>query len=233
MSICAHLPYSNVSCFNGPVDRLARQVLRKTVAMQASSGAAEPTDVRRRPGGRSATVRAQVRDATLELLGDVGYDRLQLTEVATRAGVNKTTVYRRWPTKPQLVADVLGDLADDRVPNPDTGSLAGDLEEMLTQVAAVLRVPAVRAVVRAAITLADDDPEVDAVRRRFWDRQLDDAAVVVTRAVERGELPDGTDPRLFLEQVFGPVYFRVLVTGRDIEPAELRALASRSAVVAR
>lgn len=177
--------------------------------------------VRRRPGGRSATVRAQVREATLALLEEVGYERLLLTDVAARAGVNKTTVYRRWPTKPLLVAELLGDLADDQVPNPDTGTLKGDLEAMLTQVVAVLRLPAVRAVVRATITLADDDPEVDEARRRFWDRQLRDAAVVVTRAIERGELPEGTDPRLFLEQVFGPVYFRMLITGRDAAPTEL------------
>lgn len=185
-----------------------------------------PTEVRRRPGGRSAEVTAKVRAATLALLEEVGYEQLQLTDVAARAGVNKTTVYRRWPAKPQLVADLLGDLADERVPTPDTGALTTDLLRMLEQVVSLLQVRAVRAVLRAVVTLADDDPEVDALRRAFWDRQLDDAAVVVTRAIERGELPGGTAPRLLLEQVFGPVYFRVLVTGRAVDPATLRALAA-------
>ncbi len=192
-----------------------RQAVRQTVRV---------SETRRRPGGRSADVRERVRRATLDLLGEVGYERLQLTEVAARSGVNKTTVYRRWPAKPQLVADLLADLADEQVPNPDTGTLTADLAAMLDQVTTVLEQPAVRAVLRAVLTLADDDPEIDELRRAFWDRQLADAAVVVTRAVERGELAQDTDPRLFLERVFGPVYFRVLVAGRGLSPAELATL---------
>lgn len=185
------------------------------------------SETRRRPGGRSADVRKRVRQATLDLLGELGYERLQLTDVADRSGVNKTTVYRRWATKPQLVADLLTDLADEQVPTPDTGALATDLAAMLDQVVAVLAQAPVRAVLRAVVTLADDDPEVDRLRRDFWDRQLADAAVVVERAVERGELSVGTDPRLFLERVFGPVYFRTLVAGRGFSAAELATL-SRS-----
>ncbi|MBM0126497.1 TetR/AcrR family transcriptional regulator [Pimelobacter simplex] len=182
------------------------------------------SETRRRPGGRSADVRERVRQATLDLLGEVGYEHLQLTEVAARSGVNKTTVYRRWPAKPQLVADLLTDLADEQVPTPDTGTLAGDLEAMLVQVTTVLELPPVRAVLRAVLTLADDDPEVDQLRRTFWDRQLDDAAVVVVRGRERGELAPDTDPRLFLERVFGPVYFRILVAGRGFSRTELATL---------
>lgn len=183
-------------------------------------------EVRRRPGGRSADVTAKVRAATLDLLAESGYEGLQLGEVAARAGVNRTTVYRRWPTKPELVADLLGELADERVPNPDTGSLDGDLEAMLRQVAELLGSRAVRSVLRAAMTLADDDPAVDGLRRTFWDRQLDDASVVVTRAVERGELPAGTEPRVVLERAFGPLYFRVLVLGSPMDATELRSLAA-------
>ncbi len=186
------------------------------------------SETRRRPGGRSADVRQRVRRATLDLLGDVGYERLLLTDVAQRSGVHKTTVYRRWPTKPRLVADLLADLADEHVPTPDEGALADDLATMLARVVSVLEQPPVRAVLRAVFTLADDDPEVDELRRAFWDRQLADAAVVVERAVERGELPAGTDPRLFLERIFGAVYFRTLVAGRGFSPAELADL-SRSA----
>ncbi len=173
-------------------------------------------------------MRARVRRATVDLLAEAGYEGLQVADVAARSGVHRATVYRRWPTKPRLVADLLTDLADEQVPNPDTGALATDLAVMLEQVASVLEQPAVRAVLRAVVTLADDDPEVDGLRRAFWDRQLADAAVVVERAVGRGELPSGTDPRLFLERVFGAVYFRTLVAGRRFSPAELAEL-SRSA----
>lgn len=179
---------------------------------------------RRRPGGRSAEVGARVRAATLALLAEQGYEALQLSEVAARAEVNKTTVYRRWATKAQLVADLVADLADERVPTPDTGTLQGDLAAMLAQVSTLLEERAVRAVLRAVVTLADDDAAVDALRRTFWDEQLTDATVVVTRAIARGELPDATEPRLFLERVFGPVYFRMLLGGRGLTPDELDVL---------
>ncbi|WP_418059994.1 TetR/AcrR family transcriptional regulator [Pimelobacter simplex] len=182
------------------------------------------SQVRRRPGGRSAEVGARVREATLALLAEQGYEALQLSEVAVRAGVNKATVYRRWATRPRLVAALVTDLADERVPTPDTGTLCGDLAAMLAAVTALLEDRAVRAVLRAVVTLADDDTEVDDLRRSFWDAQLADAAVVVTRAVARDELPVGTEPRLFLERVFGPVYFRMLLGGRGLTPAELDVL---------
>lgn len=183
-------------------------------------------DVRRRLGGRSAVVTQKVRTATLELLDEVGYERLQLPAVAARAGVNKTTVYRRWPTKVLLVAELLQELTAEQVPVPDTGSLQGDLEAMLGQVAGVLRLPAVRAIIRAVITLADDDPEFDTARRRFWDLRFGQATVIVQRAVEREELPADTHPRTFLEQVFGVLYLRSLIIGSEVGPRELRELAA-------
>ena len=187
------------------------------------------TDLRRRPGGRSATVARKVRAATLELLNEVGYEELQLPAVAARAGVNKTTVYRRWPSKVLLVAQLLHDLTAEQVPIPDTGSLRTDLEGMLGQVADVLRLPAVRAVVGSVITIADDDPELDAARRRFWDERFGRAAIVVERAIERGELPADTHPRTFLEYVFGILYFRLLIIGSEVGPSELGELATSCA----
>ena len=193
---------------------------------------ARDTDLRRRPGGRSAAVARKVRTATLELLDEVGYEDLQLPAVAARAGVNKTTVYRRWPSKVLLVAQLLHDLTAEQVPIPDTGSLRTDLEGMLGQVADVLRLPAVRAIAGAVITIADDDPEIDAARRRFWDDRFGRAAVVVERAIERGELPADTHPRTFLEHVFGILYFRLLIIGSEVGPSELEELASSCARMA-
>src|SRR4051812_41212301 len=109
--------------------------------MTADAGetTAETTAVRRRPGGRSAAVRLAVHRATIELLEQVGYDGFELPEVASRAGVNKTTVYRRWTTKSQLIGDVLQDLAAAQVAAPDTGTLRDDLRTFLTDLAVTLR----------------------------------------------------------------------------------------------
>ena len=85
----------------------------------------EPGTVR--PGGRTAKVREAVMRAAGDALAEDGFDRLDLAEIARRAGVGKTTVYRRWGTVPGLVADLLGEMAADSLPRTETGSLFGDL----------------------------------------------------------------------------------------------------------
>src|SRR3954449_2137582 len=89
-----------------------------------------PTSTRPRPGGRTARIRAQVLDAVRAELGEHGYDGLSMDAVATRAGVHRTTVYRRWGDVGGLLADVLDAASDDDWQPPDTGSLEGDLEAL-------------------------------------------------------------------------------------------------------
>ena len=86
-----------------------------------------------RPGGRATRVRSAVLDATSMLLSEVGYDQLSVEAVASRAGVHKTTVYRRWPTKPELIAEAALVQAAEAVPIPDTGTLLGDLQTLLAR----------------------------------------------------------------------------------------------------
>src|SRR5690242_17540761 len=86
-----------------------------------------PPPTRRRPGGRTARIRAQVLDAVLAELGEHGYDGLTMDAVAARADVHRTTVYRRWGDVGGLLADVLDAAGDDDWQPPDTGSLEADL----------------------------------------------------------------------------------------------------------
>src|SRR4051794_35414381 len=80
-----------------------------------------------RPGGRTARVRAAVLRATGDVLAEHGFEALDLADVAARAGVGKTTVYRRWKNAARLVADLLVDMAEQSSPRAETGSLLGDL----------------------------------------------------------------------------------------------------------
>src|SRR5688572_31365663 len=93
---------------------------------------------RPRPGGRSARVRAAVLAATLELLAERGYEGAELPEIARRAGVHPTTVYRRWDTKAKLVGEALLEQAATLSPTPDTGALRTDLERLLLDGAALV-----------------------------------------------------------------------------------------------
>jgi AcrR family transcriptional regulator len=161
---------------------------------------------------------AAVHTATLELLAETGYESLQLSDVAKRAQVNKTTVYRRWPTKAALVADLLVSFTTSNVATPDTGSLQADLEQLLGDIVTALADRAIRAVHRGALTGADDSDDVRIARDGFWAERFRRSGAVVERAIARGEIPPGTDPRAVLEMAASPVYFRVLFTADAITP---------------
>ena len=113
-----------------------------------------------RPGGRSERVRSNVLAATQELLAEGGYDALRVDDVATRAGVHKTTVYRRWPTKAALVMAVLDSRSAERVPVPDTGSLEGDLRQFARSIVGNLTTAGGPRLTRTLVTAADSSPEL-------------------------------------------------------------------------
>lgn len=166
----------------------------------------------RRTGGRSARVVNDVLDATLDLLARVGYARMTFDAVAERAGVSKTTVYRRWPTKPDLVRAALLRLVDVFPKVRDTGTLRGDLLE-------VARVRFLddsrersRAVGLMRANLGDlDDAELRALGRLVTDRANQPIVAAVERGIARGELPPGTDPALVIEPIYATLQFRVFV----------------------
>lgn len=165
---------------------------------------AERTETRRTRGvlgGRSERVVEQVLVATVAELAESGYRGFRMDAVSTAAGVNKTTIYRRWPGRKQLVAgaiDWMRRFVHD-VPLPDTGSLEQDLTEAFRR--KVTFKDRVEGQAWARLLAEKHDPEVagvigDAVKERSgaW-------YAMVTRAIARGELPDGTEPRLLLGMI--------------------------------
>lgn len=183
----------------------------------------------RRTGGRAASVVARVHNAVRELLTEVGYEGLQLPDVAARAGVNKTTVYRRWPTKRDLVTDLLLSLSDHDLPRADTGDLRNDLVALLKDVAELLRTPLMQAMVRASLDGAVDQE----ARQSFWAERMHRSSVIIERAIERGELPKGADARSILEHAASPIYFRLLITGEPVTDHDIGRFAERAIEAAR
>ena len=181
------------------------------------TGETEVSAAARRPGGRSARVRAAVMAATLAELSDRGYSGVSLDSVAARAEVHKTTVYRRWRTKESLVLDAMLEQAAQTVAVPDTGSLRGDLLELAHRSAAIQTSPAGEAVVRAVAGEAPGNPAIAAASRRFWTERLRLDRTIVERAQARGEIDVETATRPVIEALLGPLYFRLLVTGEPLE----------------
>jgi AcrR family transcriptional regulator len=178
----------------------------------------------RRPGGRSARVRASVIAATLAELAATGYSRLSLESVARRAEVHKTTVYRRWGTREQLVLEAMLERAGERISVPDNGSLLADLLELARTAAANAASPEVSAMARAVAGQSAHDWRLAEANQRFWAERLALDAVIVERAIERGEAPPGTDPRRVIEAVLGPIHLRLLLTGEAIDAAFLEGI---------
>jgi AcrR family transcriptional regulator len=181
------------------------------------SSAPTPAPTRPRTGGRSARVVQDVLDAALEVFAERGYSGLSFEEVAGRAGVNKTTVYRRWPAKSDLVAAALSRMSDDDPEIPDTGSLREDLFLLLRQRVVQLSTPRRRGVARAI--LLDAEPELRELVATLRRERPAVPKSVIEAAIARGELPRGTDEKLLAEALVSPIHARVLWRGETVDDA--------------
>ena len=176
----------------------------------------QPRVGEQRPGGRATRVRTNVLAAATELLTAVGYDKMSVEDVASRAGVHKTTVYRRWPTKAELIADAVRANSDQVVPIPDTGTLLGDLQAFARDVVANIGSEGGARKSRSIVAASATSDQLAAHMHAVWDERLTTSAAIVHQAIERGELPHDTDPNLIIETVIGPLWVRLLLTGETL-----------------
>jgi AcrR family transcriptional regulator len=179
--------------------------------------------VRRRTGGRSARVQAAVIDATIEVLAEQGVESVSIADIAKRAGVHETSIYRRWGTRANLLLSaVQGRLRTD-VPIPDTGTLHSDLVELLHGSAAFMQSPYGEALQR--IALQSHSPDDDATRDAFLAERLAVVDTLIQRAATRGELRPNIDLKTLLDAILGPLNRRVLLTGEPLDNDFLKNLA--------
>lgn len=181
------------------------------------SGESGPRVGEQRPGGRAAKVRSAILDATSELLTEIGYEKLSVEDVASRAGVHKTTVYRRWPTKAELVFDAVRARARVNVPIPNTGSLLGDLQALAREVVANIGSEGGTRTAQTLVAAAATSKELADGMHAFWAHRFAESAQVIERAIERGELSPDADPNLIIETLVGPIWLRLLLTGEPID----------------
>jgi AcrR family transcriptional regulator len=176
----------------------------------------------RRPGGRTARVRAAVHRAVLDLLADQDWDQLSIPQVAQHAGVHQATLYRRWGTVPALLDDVVTERLSRASAVPDTGSLRGDLERYATQAAQDVAGPLGIVFLRAATLATRSD---QAQSHRYMARRGAQLQEMLDRAAARGETP----PTLveLLEVVLAPLYFHALFFNRPADADHARRLVDR------
>ena len=177
--------------------------------------------VRGRP--RSRRSEEAILDATLALLGEVGFSGLTIDGIAARAGVGKATIYRHWPGKAHLVVDAFRS----RIPpmaTPDTGSLREDLLAVIGFLVHGLAQSPLARILPALVEAAEQDPELDGLFQEFGAERRAVLMGVLDRAAARGELRAGLDLDLALEIVIGPVFARRLVIRKPLTPSYGEAL---------
>lgn len=155
--------------------------------------------------------------AALELLAEVGYDRMSMDAVAARAKASKATIYRRWPGKQELVAEAIRCRGPQSFEPEDTGSLRGDIIATLRTINEGIGSEDV-ALLAGALRAMREAPEIGALlRKQVLADKLNVGRTIVRRAVQRGELGPSADPAVFHEVAPALMFFRVLVTGEPVD----------------
>jgi AcrR family transcriptional regulator len=174
--------------------------------------ATPPAESPRRGRPRSETSRTAILRAAGELLLEHGPDAISMDAVAERAGASKATIYRWWPSKELLALDALfSDWEPAGPAPPDTGTLAGDLLALIGPWARRLAGKPYARVIAALITKAQSDPEfAEQYHARFVEPRRDQARAIFARAIDRDEIPPGTDVEAALDLLYGPIYHRML-----------------------
>jgi AcrR family transcriptional regulator len=170
------------------------------------------------PDRRAKRTEAAILEATRELLIEVGVRGLTVERVAARAGVAKTTIYRRWRSKEELALAVLLEMVKEVVVVPDLGNVR---DELITFVNGAVRILGKTLMGRVMQGLVSDFAANEALGKAFREQvvsmRLAEVRRVIDRAIERGELRSDVDVVLVHELLFGPVYYRLLLSGGKLD----------------
>jgi AcrR family transcriptional regulator len=170
--------------------------------------------------GRSEQARQAVLEAADDLLVAKGFAGVTIEGIAAGAGVAKQTIYRWWTSKTDILLDAFLEDAAEQLTPVDHGDIGRDLREHLRRLAEFLTRSDAGAVFKALIGQAQHDPAFAAsLRARYLDEQRRRDSLPLERATERGQLPAGLDTAAEVDQLVGPIYHRVLVTGDSVDEA--------------
>src|SRR4051812_36785441 len=177
-----------------------------------------------RQGAQERAGGGAILDATRELLVESGVQALTIEGVAARAGVAKTTIYRRWRSKDELAFAVLLELVD-LLAVPDVGDTRIELVYLVESVIRVLSTTLMGAVMQGLASDLGSDRELQsAFREQVVDARVGELRRIVARGVARGDVRADADADLMYELLLGPVYFRLLLSGGPLEEALAKRL---------
>lgn len=168
----------------------------------------------------------RVLKTTVDLLTESGLGGFSVEEVARRSGVAKTTIYRHWPTRSELVIAACSQLTIEQHV-PDTGSFAGDITAFLMGLAALLRTASWSSVVPSIVDAAERDPELAAIHRSIQIGHTAPLQAIIARAVRKGELPTSTDAVTMIAALVGPLFYRRWFSREPLDETFVNAIAQQ------
>ena len=176
---------------------------------------------------RDHTRDADILEAALDVLAETGYDGMTMDMVAARAKAGKATVYRRWPSKGELVVEAIACMKKSAIDYdnlPDTGTLRGDLVAMIRP--HTIEDGERKLQIMAGLTsmLAHDPDLVDAVTAAIVDPRASVNRIFINRAIERGEIPADTDVETLAVLMPSMTAYRVLMQRKPVDREYLMTL---------
>jgi AcrR family transcriptional regulator len=180
----------------------------------------------RSPGRpRSERAHRAILQAANELLESGGFASVTVEAIAERAGVSKATIYRWWPNRAAVVMDGFLSTVSSEVPFPHTGHAREDIRIHMRRLAEAFSGKMGRTVA-ALIAEGQTDPELaEALRSRWLSVRRAEAKEILELGIERGELRDDIDPEVAVDVLYGPIYYRMLVSHAPLEGDFADALA--------
>jgi AcrR family transcriptional regulator len=166
-------------------------MIRRMQELAAQAGVCSPGDHRRKPRRRGLALDEAIHQATMDELKDVGYGQLTMERVAARAHASKASLYRRWPSRAELVVDALRHHMPDYGPTPDTGDLRDDLLTLFRKIAANLAGPLGEAGRGLIADVLRNEDLREALRTQLIDPSESLTLDVLRRALLRGEVRPG------------------------------------------
>ncbi|MCK9893539.1 TetR/AcrR family transcriptional regulator [Frankia sp. AgB32] len=171
-----------------------------------------------------------ILDAALQLLVEVGYERMSMVAVANLARASKATIYRRWSSKDEMVIEALRRRAPvDNIP-ADTGSLRDDLVAQVRLMIEAASGPE-GALLVGVLRAASESPQLaEVIQTNMRQHKAEMCCCLLERAVKRGDLPESADPGPLVEVIVSMIFMRLLVTGEALDDAFVHHLVDELAL---
>lgn len=190
----------------------------------------EPREEPEAPSGhdlRRARSQHLVLDAAKDMLAEAGFSGLTIEGVAARAGVAKTTIYRRYRSKSDLALGVLLDMVGEVSTQPYRRDTRTELVALVTRTAELMSTTILGRVMQGLVPEIAADPELGRTyREQEVSRRVADVTALVERGVARGELRPDLDPELVTDLLLGPLYYRLFLSGETLDPGFAEQLVS-------